>query len=128
MMTDKIIYSDIRQKEPYKQPLLYNEKAIHQSILNILSTSPGERLFLPDFGVGLRKYLFRFPTRDTEQDLMDRIISQVTKWETRVKIIEKRSSIVFDEDEKAFKIKLVYDAPALGLSNYTMLVLAPLEL
>lgn len=127
-MSEKILYSDIRQKEPYKQPLLYNIRSVHQSIMNILITSPGERLFLPTFGVGLRKYLFRFPTDDTEQDILDNIVSQITMWEKRVKVIENKSSVIFDEDNRTFFIKLVFNIPELEVAGYSITVAAPLEL
>ena len=33
-------------------------KEIKQNFKNLLLTSPGERMMIPDFGVGLRSYLF----------------------------------------------------------------------
>ena len=127
-MAEQILYSDIRQKETYNQPMLYNIRAIHQSIMNILVTSPGERLFLPTFGVGLRKYLFRFPTDDTEQEILDNIVDQITRWETRVKIVAEQSTVYFDENKRTYFIKLFMNVPALGVTGYSITIAAPLEL
>lgn len=127
-MPEKILFSDIRQKETYNVPKLYNIRAIHQSIMNIIITNPGERLFLPEFGVGLKRYLFSFPNDNTEQQLMDRITNQIFRWETRVKLIQNQSSVVFNDNEKAYYINLTFNIPALNVTGYGMTVVAPLEL
>ena len=36
-------------------------KAVDQNIKMVLLTNPGERLGIPEFGVGLSKYLFEYP-------------------------------------------------------------------
>ena len=127
-MAEKILYSDIRQKETYNQPILYNIKAIHQSIMNIIITNPGERLFLPEFGVGLKRYLFSFPNDNTEQDLMDRITNQIFRYEPRVKLLLNQSSVTFVDEERAYYVNLVFNIPALSVTGYGMTVVAPLEL
>ena len=127
-MSEKILYSDIRQKETYNVPKLFNIRAIHQSIMNIIITNPGERLFLPEFGVGLKRYLFSFPTDDTEQNIMDRITNQIFRWETRVKLIQNQSSVVWTDNEKAYYINLTFNIPSLSVTGYGMTIVAPLEL
>lgn len=57
----------------------YRDLAV-QNLKNVLLTSPGERVMDPEFGVGLRKYLFE-PNHDTTYlDIESRIQNQVTKY------------------------------------------------
>ncbi len=51
------------------------QEQMKSNMLNVLLTEPGERVFKPDFGVGLRNYLFESFT-DTKS-LEDRINDQV---------------------------------------------------
>jgi phage baseplate assembly protein W len=61
------------------------QEQMKSNILNILLTEPGERVFKPDFGVGLRNYLFENFT-DTE-DLRERITSQVEVYAPDIEIL-----------------------------------------
>jgi phage baseplate assembly protein W len=59
---------------------------IQQSIRVILSTEPGERLFLPDFGAGLRRFLFEPNTVATRRLIQERIAVSLAQWEPRVRL------------------------------------------
>ena len=52
------IYTDINQYTPTAQVLLTNIESIYQSLNNILTTKPGERVFNPEFGGELDDLLF----------------------------------------------------------------------
>lgn len=47
-----------------------------QNLKMLILTSPGERIMIPDFGVGLRRYLFENATEEVLYDLRNRIIEQ----------------------------------------------------
>lgn len=86
------VYSDIRNDfatHPIKNDLIKttNENAVKQSLLNILQTSQGERLFQPTFGGDLRAYLFENVTPFTEKAIKDAIISTVQNYEPRAGLI-----------------------------------------
>ena len=51
-----------------------------QNLKMILLTSPGERVMQPDFGVGIRNYLFEQNARGLTAGLKQRIQNQVTKY------------------------------------------------
>ena len=51
-----------------------------QNLKNVLLTSPGERIMDPEFGVGLRKYLFQPNAQTTYLDIESRIKNQVRKY------------------------------------------------
>lgn len=62
------------------------EANVEESIRIILSTDPGERLFRPDFGAGLRSFLFQPNTVTTRHRISDRIQKALTRWEPRVRV------------------------------------------
>ena len=53
---------------------------VRQDLTILLMTAPGERIMNPDFGVGLRRFLFEPMIRPTFGAIEDRIKSQVKKY------------------------------------------------
>lgn len=62
------------------------EANIAESIRVILGTEPGERLFRPDFGAGLRFFLFQPNTVTTRHQLADRIRQALLRHEPRIQV------------------------------------------
>jgi len=54
--------------------------AIAQDFKNLVLTSPGERVMDPEFGVGVRNYLFEQPTEALYSSLRTRIEKQTEKY------------------------------------------------
>jgi phage baseplate assembly protein W len=50
---------------------------IRQNFKNLLLTVPGERVMLPNFGIGLRRYLFENNSFDLQGKISDRIDTQI---------------------------------------------------
>ena len=50
---------------------------IKQNLKTLFLTTPGERVFIPNFGVGLRNYLFENKTNKLDQEIQERIKNQV---------------------------------------------------
>ena len=59
---------------------------IRQSIEQILDTEPGERIMLPEFGCGLRRYLMEPNTLTTRTAIAKDIETALTRWEPRVQL------------------------------------------
>tara|TARA_Y100000592_G_C5473855_1_gene321064 strand:+ start:929 stop:1327 length:399 start_codon:yes stop_codon:yes gene_type:complete len=55
-----------------------------QKIKMLMLTSPGERIMIPDYGVGLKKFLFE---NTPEFDIFSRIKEQVTTYLPEISII-----------------------------------------
>ena len=55
-------------------------EALIQNFKNLVLTNPGERMMDPEFGVGLRKYLFEPNDAGTYLDIETRIRNQVQKY------------------------------------------------
>jgi phage baseplate assembly protein W len=103
-------YSDINQQDPLVQDKIYDLEDIYQSIHNILNTSKGERLFLPDFGVDLDQYLFEPGTPFVQLQIYEEIAGALRKYEPRIDLVYGKTSFeeigphIFDA-QIAFTIK-----------------------
>lgn len=62
------------------------EHNIHESIRLILSTEPGERLRLPAFGAGLRRFLFEPNNLATHTLIRQAITESLKRWEPRIQV------------------------------------------
>jgi len=60
------------------------EVNVRESIRIILSTEPGERVRLPDFGGGLAIFLFEPNTVATRCQIQERIVRALSSWEPRI--------------------------------------------
>ena len=63
---------------------LSDTKAVRQSILNLLSTAYGERLFQPNIGASLRALLFEPIDSITTFEMRDRILNTLRTHEPRI--------------------------------------------
>lgn len=61
---------------------------IRQSVTTILDTEPGERIMLPGFGCGLRRYLMAPNTLTTRTAMAADIRSALETWEPRIQLTE----------------------------------------
>lgn len=64
----------------------YDERAISNSIMNILTTVPGERFLIPEFGCDLLSLVFKPITDYTGKMIGQRIFNAIKRWEPRVQI------------------------------------------
>ena len=71
---------------------------VKQNLKNLVLTSPGERVMLPDFGVGARRFLFEPNTGLVFSDLKSRITSQLTKY---LPFIQLEDLIVLTSEQDA---------------------------
>lgn len=59
---------------------------VRQSIEAILDTEPGERIMLPAFGCGLRRYIMEPNTLTTRTAMAADITTALTTWEPRIRL------------------------------------------
>ncbi len=99
----------------------YKEE-IKQNFKNLLLTSPGERVMNPDFGVGLRRYLFEF--RDHSLPLIrQRIEQQVSKYMPFIRInkIDLNTDEMNTGNPNIISIKIIYDVPNMNIQSSIIL-------
>jgi phage baseplate assembly protein W len=66
------------------------EEDIRQAILIILGTDRGERVMRPDFGAGLRAFVFEPISPATMTRVRNRVSEALINWEARIDLIEVR--------------------------------------
>ena len=97
---------------------------VRQNFKNLLLTAPGERVMNPDFGVGLRQFLFE-PRVNIIPKIKQRIYAQVEKYLPFIKI----NSLIFDsgqsagmlEESNVLSIRIEFEVPSLNLSTELIL-------
>ena len=78
---------------------LSNENAIARAVRNIVSTTPGEKLFDPDFGSSVSEILFENVDDITAISIRDEIRSSLSNHEPRVELISVEVDPNFDENQ-----------------------------
>lgn len=76
-----------------------NVGAIRNSIINILTTNPGEKILNPLFGVGFGNLLFLPATEERASVIGNNILSNLSKFEPRIKIINLEITPITDLQE-----------------------------
>lgn len=102
-----VLYSDLGLS-PENYDLAINVEAVMNSVLNILSTLPGERLNLPEFGVDIESELFQPMDYITATAIYTKLYDAISRWEPRVKINQKTSQVIPHEDEHLYEVNLYY--------------------
>lgn len=62
------------------------DEDVRQAILIILGTDPGERVMRPDFGAGLRAFVFEPLNPSTLEALRQRVLEALIDWEPRIDV------------------------------------------
>ena len=78
---------------------LKNENAIARAVRNIVSTTPGEKLFDPDFGSSVSEILFENVDDITAVSIEDEIKSSLKNYEPRVELINVNVNPNFDANQ-----------------------------
>jgi len=86
--------------------VLKNANAIARSIRNIISTSPGEKFFDPDFGSNVTKLLFENLDDVSAISIRDEIENSINNYEPRVSLISVDTTP--DYDNNSLDVKLIY--------------------
>ena len=96
-----------------------NVQAIRNSLRNIFTWIPGERILLPEFGSRLHMLLYEGITPMTEERIIAEIRSNVSEWEPRVQIVDIRNVSTTDDTEgNTIAIDIVFTIPSLSEEQY----------
>ncbi len=93
----------------------YDVAAIKNSIFNIFTTIPGQKILNPIFGLNLLYYLFTGITAENARMLGDTIIKGITKFEPRVTV--DNINITTDYDNQQYTIDLFLSVPSLNIKG-----------
>jgi len=109
--SESLLYSDIgldfKISENTKDLTpAFDDKAIRNSVHNILNTKPSENFLVPDFGLNAEKYLFDPVSQFTGELLGDDIVRSITKYEPRVRVENVRVGVNIDLQQYEVEITL----------------------
>lgn len=96
----------------------YDINAVRNALNNLFTTTPGEKVLNPEFGLDLRKYLFEPATIEVAELIRSEIYMQVGTFEPRVKLNNVKITVF--EDVNEFDILINYSIPSLNINNVSM--------
>lgn len=79
---------------------------VRQAIAIILDTEPGERLMLPRFGCGLRRFLMQPNTNATRAAMQREIDTALRAWEPRIRV--ERVDVLPGDDPSLVLVQIGY--------------------
>lgn len=83
------------------------KELVKQNFKNLILTVPGERIMIPDFGVGIKKYLFEQKGAGIIDNMIGSISSQVKKFLPYIELVDV-STNDDSESEEIMYLKITY--------------------
>ena len=107
-----LAFKDIKvdfARNPFTQDVsqVSNDNAIKQSLKNLVMTQPGEKLFQPQIGSGVRQLLFEPMDGFTADAIRDDILNTVGQHEPRITI--NNLAVVEQYDANQFNVTIDYN-------------------
>lgn len=101
-----------------------DEGAILNSIKNIFTTVPGEKVLNPAFGVNLVQWLFEPVSEFNAHEIGEAIVTGIEKYEPRV--VVNSVTVLSNPETNEYTVKLALLMPQLNISKeYTGLLSSP---
>jgi phage baseplate assembly protein W len=97
--------------------------AIKNSIRNIFTTRPGQKLLTPDFGSSLEKYLFEPVTDNLGRIIGNEILNAISTYEPRIDVLNIK--VTPQPDLNQYSIQVIYSFLELKTQN-TLNIIAQL--
>jgi phage baseplate assembly protein W len=95
----------------------YDLGAINNSLVNIVTTIPGQRFLFPEFGLNLYQYLFEPISVTLANDIGNSIYNAIKKFEPRVTPVTV--NIITDTDNNQYEVTVFISVPVLGIQEIT---------
>lgn len=96
----------------------FDYDAIKNSIVNLFTTIPGQKLLNPFFGLNLEKYLFEPVNEITAAAISEDIISGINIFEPR--ILVRNLDILFSEEKQTYTIGLTFSVPQIKNKEFKL--------
>lgn len=93
------------------------EETIKQNLKMLILTNPGERMMDPEFGVGIRNYLFSQNNQGIEEEISTRIYNQVKNYLNFVNIEDVIIISPTDVNENLLSVSIIYSIPSLNITD-----------
>lgn len=100
------------------------ELNVRECLATLLRTLPGERVELPTYGCGLRRYLYEPNSVATLRLISEDVQVAIVRWEPRVRVDDVTAS-VSPSDPRAVEVSMRYTLVATGLAERLLVTVAP---
>ena len=97
---------------------VFDDDSVNASILTILSTPVGSRVFNRTFGSNIDAFRFEPMDSVTADRIKYEIINRIGAWETRIAL--QRTDVVPDYANNQYYVEMEYTIPALKDKNVTL--------
>jgi phage baseplate assembly protein W len=105
-LQEQELYSDLKVNDIVGS---YDLGAIENSIVNIFTTFPGDKILNPNFGLNLNQFLFGPCNTDTAQMIGEAVRNTIKVQEPRVDL--KEVNVIVDYDNQQYNIELSMAVP-----------------
>ena len=92
------------------------KNTIKQNFKMLLLTNPGERIMIPEYGIGIKTYLFENYGAGVEGQIKTRIFNQVGLYMPVIKVGDIHI-LGLDADSNILSMKIYYSIPDLGVQD-----------
>lgn len=86
--------------------VLTNEQAVLESVVNIISTEPGDRVMNPLFGCPINQFLFEPIDEITSSFIQKTLTDSILRFEKRLENLEV--TVTPNEDENSYVVDIVF--------------------
>lgn len=93
-------------------------EAIKNSLLNLFTTIPGQKILNPIYGLNLAQFLFSGITESNSRLMGEVILRGITTFEPRITV--KKIYIFPDPENHTYEIALRLDVPSLNITGLTL--------
>jgi len=89
---------------------------VRQNFKMLILTNPGERVMYPQFGVGIKRFLFDNYGDNVEARIRQSIISQTALYIPLI-VIKNILFSDYDVDRNILNMRIIYSIPTIGLED-----------
>ena len=89
---------------------------VKQNLKMLILTVPGERVMEPDFGVGMKQFLFQNFSENVYSEIDNKIREQVSLYMPSVSI-QDVSFYSVEPDSNILRLRIVYSIPAIAVND-----------
>ncbi|CAB5226356.1 baseplate wedge subunit [uncultured Caudovirales phage] len=96
----------------------YDLGAIRNSLYNIFTTIPGQKILNPYFGLNLMQYVFEVCDEDIANLIGNQIVSGITTYEPRVTL--NKVKVTAEPENQQYTINIFFSVPTLGNTSFNL--------
>lgn len=96
----------------------YDLGAIRNSIFNLFTTIPGQKILNPYFGLNLMQYVFEVCDEDMANLIGNQIVDGVTTYEPRITLNKVR--VIAEPELQQYTVTIVFSVPTIRNSSFQL--------